>query len=134
MRRDSNPLPPGAEAGKLEAAHIVPFAVGTFADDPSRVANATIWVNVFRNFPALRPSRPEIQALDVNREENIMMMSSTLHSYFGEFQLILEATSTPHRYRTTTFRRFETGAAPRLLPHDGIVTLSSQDPNLLALH
>jgi hypothetical protein len=100
--------PEGYVTGDLQAVHILPFALGVFTNEEERLETSAIWVNIFRCFPDLR-SRLNMTPGDVNREDNMMMMYLPLHSHFGNFKWIFEATDTPHRYRVKTFRRFPTG-------------------------
>lgn len=57
-----------------------------------------------------------------------MAMINPLHEEFGQFHFALEATQTPNRYRLKRFPRFGS-VYTFMLPHDGIVTLTSYDPN-----
>ncbi|PKY01612.1 hypothetical protein P168DRAFT_53065 [Aspergillus campestris IBT 28561] len=125
----------------LEAAHIIPFALGVFQENSAdeRYRHAMIWVNINRYFPDLR-SRMGFSSEDINQEENVMMLVEGLHGQFGSFHFVLEATQTPHRYRVKTFSKFAS-LYLRFLPPDGFVTLTSHDgryplpsPILLAVH
>lgn len=133
--------PPNEPKAPLEAAHIIPFALGTFrSNDPdSRERHATIWVNIHRYFPALR-SRLHFTSEHVNREANVMMLLSPLHGEFGEFRLTFEATQTENRYRVKVFPNFNDGYNV-FLPPNRIVTFMSHDsrwhlpnPFLLQVH
>ncbi|RHZ74970.1 hypothetical protein CDV55_109190 [Aspergillus turcosus] len=135
--QNSDDLPDEALTGPLEAAHILPSVLGGPKDE--RKALSDIWVNLYRYFPALR-SRLKFVLEDINREHNALMMLSPLDREFKAFRLILEATSTPNRYRVKTFPPFAT-AYKGFLPADRSVTLTSQSkryqppsPILLAVH
>ncbi|EAW23906.1 uncharacterized protein NFIA_034740 [Aspergillus fischeri NRRL 181] len=135
---DQNSDPPDeALKGPLEAAHILPSVLGGPKDE--RKASSDALANLYRYFPALR-FRLKFTLEDINREHNAIMMLFPLDREFKAFSLILEATSTPNRYRVKTFPHFAT-AYRGFLPADGLVTLTSQSkrcqppsPILLAVH
>jgi hypothetical protein len=123
----------------LEAAHIIPFALGSFRNDVEQQGLNIVWEAIYRYFPSVR-SRLHLGLADVNGEENVITMYAPLHHEFGAFHFVLEKTETRDRYRVKTFRRFSSFLLP-CLPRDGFVTLRSYDgryplpdPNLLALH
>ncbi|RHZ68287.1 uncharacterized protein CDV56_106471 [Aspergillus thermomutatus] len=129
--------PDEALTGPLEAAHILPSVLGGPKDE--RKALSDVWVNLYRYFPALR-SRLKFTLEDISREHNAIMMLSPLDREFKAFRFILEATSTPNRYRLKTFPHFAT-AYRGFLPADRSVTLTSQSkrclppsPILLGVH
>ncbi|KIN08016.1 hypothetical protein OIDMADRAFT_111057 [Oidiodendron maius Zn] len=131
--------PTGALSGSLEAAHIIPLALGSFKNDVELQGLNIIWEAIYRYFPSIR-SRLHLELEDVNREENVITMYAPLHHEFGIFKFILEQTETRDRYRIKTFKNFSLFLAP-FLPGDGFVTLRSHDgryllpdPSLLALH
>lgn len=125
--------------GPLQAAHIIPFSLGSFRNDIELQGLNIIWEAIYRYFPSIR-SRLHLGPEDVNREENVITMWVPFHMDFGAFHFVLEKTEIRDRYRVKTFREF----SPFLvswLPRDGFVTLRSYDcryplpdPNLLALH
>jgi hypothetical protein len=121
----NSPYPAGGIFGFLDAAHIIPFALGAFKTDDERRQISKVWDNILRYFPSLR-SRLNMSPADVNKEDNIMMMFSPLHVEFGNFEVIFEATETPSRYRLKTFLTFSSALFP-YLPHDRVVTLSCCD-------
>ncbi|KIN05098.1 hypothetical protein OIDMADRAFT_177417 [Oidiodendron maius Zn] len=136
--------PDGYTIGPLQAVHILPFALGSFTNEEGRLETSAIWVNIFRYFPDLR-ARLNMMPGDVNREDNVMMMLSPLHPYFGAFKFIFEATDTPHRYRIKTFPGFPTAFFPHLPQANAYghryVQLRSHDanfpvpnPSFLAVH
>jgi hypothetical protein len=132
-------LPAEAKTGPLDTAHIIPFALGAFRNDDERRQMSIVWVNILRYFPSLR-SRLNMSPADVNREDNIIMLLSPLHTEFGAFDIIFEATETPNRYRLKTFLGFSSGFS-FLLPSDRTVTISRSDnrypvpnPTYLAVH
>lgn len=125
----------------LEAAHIIPFALGVFQENDydDRRRHSETWVSIHRYFPDLR-SRIGFDSEDINNEENVMMMMAFLHREFGDFNFVLEATGTVNRYRIKTFPRFSSVLLHNL-PRDGIVTITSNDgrfplpePHLIAVH
>lgn len=124
----------------LEAAHIIPFALGSFqANDGEAVdRHEKIWVNLRRYFPILRSM--SFTSEQINSEKNILMLDSQLHSIFGQFGLIFEATGTAHRYRIKTFPDTPTGPI-RDLPRNRYVKFRVHkgswelpDPKLLEIH
>jgi hypothetical protein len=118
-------FPRGEPFAPLQAAHILPFALGSFTNDDERRRTSEVWESIFRYFPSLR-STLNMSPEDVNREDNIMMMLTPLHEEFGLFHFVLEDTPTPNRYRLKLFPRFGSAYA-RLLPSN-FVTLTSHDP------
>jgi len=125
--------------GSLNAAHIIPFALGSFSNEVERQQINAIWGAIYRYFPSIR-SRLQLEIADVNREENILTLYRPLHELFGAFHIVLEKTETRDRYHLKTFGTISGVLAPHL-PRDGIVTLRSHDgryplpdPSLLALH
>lgn len=118
-------FPPDETISILQAVHILPFALGTFTNDDERRQTSALWVNIFRYFPSLR-STLNISPEDVNREDNIMMMSTPLYEEFGLFHFVLENTQTPNRYRIKLFPRFASLYTP-LLPSNRVITLTSHD-------
>jgi hypothetical protein len=135
----NSPYPAGAIFAPLDATHIIPFALGAFKTDDERRQISEVWVNILRYFPSLR-SRLNMSPADVNKEDNIMMMLSSLHVEFGNFEVIFEATETPNRYRLKTFPTFSSYFLSSL-PSDKVVTLTCCDnryplpnPIYLAVH
>jgi hypothetical protein len=51
---------------------------------------------------------------NLNQERNVMMLDSQLHTEFGQFKLIFEATGLPHQYRIKTFADTATGPIQNL--------------------
>lgn len=128
--------PPGARTADLEAAHIIPFALGSFPED-ERLLHGQIWTSLYRYFPTIRDLFHHSEEV-VNRIDNVMMMVSPLHREFGRFSFILEETSVSGRYRVKIFPRFRS-LYQSLMPDFTIV--ASHDarypaPNtfLLAVH
>ncbi|KXG45690.1 uncharacterized protein PGRI_034570 [Penicillium griseofulvum] len=128
--------PPGARTADLEAAHIIPFALGSFPED-ERLRHRQIWQCLYRYFPTIRDLFHRSDE-DVNRIDNVMMMVSPLHREFGRFSFVLEETSVSGRYRVKIFPRFRNIYQP-LMPD--FTTVASHDPrypapnkSLLAVH
>jgi len=136
----SHPHPPNVATHPLEAAHILPFALGSFkaSDGQSVDQHTTIWVNLLRYFPALREMA--FTSEEINSEKNVLMLNSVLHAEFGQFRMIFEETEVIHQYHIKTFP--EISSVPiRDLPSDRIVRFtvhkgSSElpDPYLLKIH
>ncbi|CAG7995831.1 unnamed protein product [Penicillium salamii] len=132
--------PPNAITIHLEAAHIIPFALGDFdankRDSVDR--NSTIWANLNRYFPVLRNMSFTLE--QINEEKNVLMLDSQIHTEFGQFRLIFEATGIQNQYRIKTFE--DTATAPiRDLPKSGFVKFKVDkgnwelpDPELLKIH
>ncbi|KAJ6029924.1 uncharacterized protein N7446_001012 [Penicillium canescens] len=132
--------PQNAITTHLEAAHIIPFALGSFqANDGEAVdRNAKIWVNLRRYFPVLR--NMSFTSERINSEKNVLMLDSQLHTEFGQFRLIFEATGVAHQYRIKTFPDTATGPI-RNLPKNRHVKFKVHkgswelpDPKLLGIH
>ncbi|KAJ5129273.1 uncharacterized protein N7515_005312 [Penicillium bovifimosum] len=124
----------------LEAAHIIPSALGSFqANDGEAVdRHAKIWVNLRRYFPVLR--NMSFTSEQINLEKNVLMLDSQLHTEFGQFRLIFEATGVAHQYRIKTFPDTATGPI-RNLPKNRLTKFRVHkgswelpDPNLLEIH
>ncbi|KAF7713037.1 Uncharacterized protein PECH_002164 [Penicillium ucsense] len=98
-----HPYPQNAKTARLEAAHIIPFALGSFDIKSGEAVDrhAKIWVNLRRYFPALR--RISFTSEQINSEKNVMMLDALIHAEFGQFNLIFEATGIAHQYRIKTF-------------------------------
>ncbi|KAJ5682021.1 uncharacterized protein N7477_001961 [Penicillium maclennaniae] len=132
--------PKNAETTFLEAAHIIPFALGSFQikDGEAVDRHATIWVNLRRYFPVL--STMSFTSEQINSEKNILMLDAQIHRLFGEFSLIFEATGIAHQYRIKTFP--EAATIPlKALPRSRVVKFRVHkgnwelpDPRLLAIH
>ncbi|CAI7635089.1 unnamed protein product [Penicillium viridicatum] len=120
--------PSGEHSGTLQAVHIIPFALGRFTNDDERRHTSEVWANIFRYFPALNDTL-NMPPEGVNHESNMMMMIAPLHEEFARFHFVLEATETPNRYRLKQFPRFASDYTTIFFPRDGIVTLTSHDPN-----
>ncbi|KXG48990.1 uncharacterized protein PGRI_028600 [Penicillium griseofulvum] len=118
--------PPGEPTGILRAVHILPFALRSFTNDDERRETSQVWATIFRYFPSLR-STLNMSPEDVNREDDIMMMTTPIHEEFGLFHFVFEDTTTPNCYHLKLFPRFGSGYIP-LLPSNRIVTLTSHDP------
>jgi hypothetical protein len=132
--------PQNAMTTHLEPAHIIPFALGSFQTNDGEAVdrNATIWVNLRRYFPVLR--NMSFTSERINSEENVLTLDSQIHTEFGQFRLIFEATGVTHQYRIKTFPDTATGPI-RNLPrnrhvkfrvHKGSCELP--DPRLLGIH
>lgn len=117
-------FPSGEPDGVVQAAHIIPFALGRFKSNDERQHTSKVWVNIFRYFPAL--GALNLSPDDVNRENNMMSLITPLYEEFGRFHFVLEATLTPNWYRLKHFPRFAS-VYRFLLPRDGIVTLTNYD-------
>lgn len=136
----NDPHPNNVSTSHLEAAHIIPFALGLFQANDNAVVDrhAIIWVNLRRYFPALCDM--SFTSEQINLEKNILMLDSMLHKEFGGFRLAFKATSTPHRYKIKTFK--DTATVPkRFLPKNRTVNLRVHkgewdlpDPELLNIH
>ncbi|KUM55595.1 hypothetical protein ACN42_g11656 [Penicillium freii] len=136
----SHAHPRNAITTHLEAAHIILFALGSFqANDGEAVdRHAKIWVNLRRYFPILRDI--SFTSEQINSEKNVLMLDSQLHTEFGQFRLIFEATGVAHQYRIKTFPDTATGPI-RNLPKSRLVKFRVHkgswklpDPKLLEIH
>lgn len=132
--------PRNAITTHLEAAHIIPYALGSFEAKSGEAVDrhAKIWVMLRRYFPILR--RMTLTSENLNQERNVIMLDSQLHTEFGQFRLIFEATGLPHQYRIKTFADTATGPVQnlprnrlaRFRVHKGRWELP--DPRLLEIH
>ncbi|KAJ5617297.1 hypothetical protein N7537_002411 [Penicillium hordei] len=136
----SHAHPRNAITTHLEAAHIIPFALGSFqANDGEAVdRHAKIWVNLRRYFPVLR--NMSFTSEQINSEKNVLMLDAPLHMEFGQFRLIFEETGVAHQYRIKTFPDTATGPI-RNLPKSRLVKFRVHkgrrelpDPKLLGIH
>ncbi|CAI7654323.1 unnamed protein product [Penicillium glandicola] len=136
----SHAHPKNAITTHLEAAHVIPFALGSFQADNSEAVNrhAKIWVNLMRYFPVLRSI--SFTSEQINSEKNVLMLDSQLHTEFGQFRLIFEATGVTNQYRIKTFPDTATGPI-RNLPRNRLVNFRVHkgswelpDPKLLQIH
>ncbi|KAJ5583306.1 hypothetical protein N7535_001926 [Penicillium sp. DV-2018c] len=95
--------PPNAPTAILEAAHIIPFALGSSRASDGEAVNrhASIWVNLRRYFPVLREM--SFTSEQVNSEKNMMMLEQLVHKQFGQFNIVFEAAGVPHQYRIKAF-------------------------------
>ncbi|KAJ5802090.1 uncharacterized protein N7503_004540 [Penicillium pulvis] len=123
--------------GPLEAAHIIPFTLGRYYTDDERRYLSCVWVNIFRYFPSVR-ARLNLSLGDINRIDNMMMLTPFCHAEFGAFRFVLEETPTPNRYRVKKFPRIS-GYYSRMLPP--VMTFINYDPQhalpnpeLIAVH
>lgn len=99
----SHAHPPNALTTHLEAAHIIPFALGSFqAQDGSDMDRNTIWVNLKQYFPVLH--NMSFTSAQINSEKNILMLDMQLRREYGQFRLVFEETGLVHQYRIKTFR------------------------------
>ncbi|KAJ5263782.1 hypothetical protein N7478_011387 [Penicillium angulare] len=96
--------PRNARIAPLEAAHIIPVALGSFDKyDPESVTrHRTLWNTFARYFPAVE--RYCQDSTLINEERNILTLTSTQHREFGEFRLVLEETRVVNQYKVKTFR------------------------------
>ncbi|KAI9925089.1 hypothetical protein ASPWEDRAFT_72238 [Aspergillus wentii DTO 134E9] len=131
--------PSNVITANLEAAHVIPFALGIFKNENERQRIATIWTYLHRYFPCLL-SRIGFDYESLNKVENVMMLEKLLHGEFGAFNWTLEATETVNYYTIKTFPRLPTilqfhlpaNRSIQLKSHDGRWPLP--DPSLLAVH
>lgn len=132
--------PHNAPTTYLEAAHIIPFALGSFQPNDRQAVDrqATIWVNLRRYFPVLR--QLSFTSEQINSEKNVLMLSMMLHKEFGQFRVIFEATGVTHQYRIKSFPDAVTDAIQNL-PRNRLVTFRVHkgnwelpDPELLKIH
>jgi hypothetical protein len=136
----SHTHPRNALTTHLEAAHIIPFALGSFQANNGEAVDrhAKIWVNLRHYFPVLR--NMSFTSEQINSEKNVLMLDSQLRTEFGQFRLIFEATGVAHQYRIKTFP--DTATAPiRNLPKNRLVKFRVHkgswelpDPKLLEIH
>ncbi|CDM34954.1 unnamed protein product [Penicillium roqueforti FM164] len=140
MYSQAHAYPPNVLTTSLEAAHIIPFAFGSFQANNSESVdrNTKIWVNLRRYFPALRNMSftPE----QINSEKNILMLDAEIHKEFGQFRIIFEATGVTHQYRIKTFSGISTRTL-RDLPQSRLVYFTVHngswelpDPQILEMH
>ncbi|KAJ5915759.1 hypothetical protein N7454_010900 [Penicillium verhagenii] len=134
---DHDSRPADALTSDLEAVHILPFGLGNFREDERR-RHALIWNCLYRYFPAIRNLLQRSNE-NVNRVDNVMMLTASLHSEFGRFNLVLEESTVSGRYRVKTLPQFRNSFLRPHMPE--FVTLESPDsrypsPNsvFLALH
>ncbi|KAJ5575562.1 hypothetical protein N7535_002488 [Penicillium sp. DV-2018c] len=136
----SHAHPKNAPTAYLEAAHIIPFALGSFQSNDSEAVHrhATIWVNLRRYFPVLR--RLSFTSEDINSEKNVLMLDMVLHKEFGQFRVIFEATGLANQYRVKNFPEAVTGAIENL-PRNRLIRFRVHkgncelpDPALLKIH
>lgn len=135
-----HPYPQNAKTARLEAAHIILFALGSFDAKSGEAVDrhAKIWVNLRRYFPALR--RMSFTSEQINSEKNVMMLDALIHAEFGQFKLIFEATGIAHQYRIKTFPGIPTRSIEGL-PRNRLVKFRVHKgrwelphPKLLELH
>ncbi|KAI2732013.1 hypothetical protein CBS147332_1152 [Penicillium roqueforti] len=86
-----------------ECAHIVPFSLATWRDQPEPHAKNIIWTNLIRHFPALE-TRISFSRDNINDTMNAMTMTHDLHFYFGRFYFAFEETQVPNKYRLQVYR------------------------------
>ncbi|KAJ5935627.1 hypothetical protein N7466_005174 [Penicillium verhagenii] len=135
----SHPHPQGAPTTYLEAAHIIPFTLGSFRHDDFEAVDryATIWVNLSHYFPMLR--QISFTSEHINSEKNILMLSMMVHKEFGQFRIIFEATGVTNQYRIKAFPDAVSDAV-HFLPRNRLVKFRSRkgwevpDPALLKIH
>ena len=124
---------------RLEAAHIIPFALARFSSKPERHRLLTIWANIYRCFPDVH-SRLNFRVENINDTQNVMMLIAPLHADFSSFNLALEPMEAPDTYKIKLFPNFSR-AYRTFLPADGIVKFTNHgsthplpSPILLGLH
>lgn len=129
--------PPDALTAYLQAAHIIPFGIGSSRED-ERYPHSQVWNCLYRYFPTIRDLFHHNNQ-DVNRYDNVMMIAASMHQDFGRFLLILEETDVSDRYRVKTFPEFGEQYLRPYIPE--FVVLTSHDPQypvpnklLLAVH
>ncbi|KAJ5938681.1 hypothetical protein N7466_001815 [Penicillium verhagenii] len=132
---DSRPV--DAHTSDLEAVYILPFGLGNFQKDERR-RHALIWNCLYRYFPPIRNFFHRSDE-SVNRVDNVMMLTASLHAEFGRFNLVLEESTISGRYRVKTFPQFHNTFLRQFIPD--FITIDSPDsqypsPNslFLALH
>ncbi|KAL2000853.1 hypothetical protein VTN02DRAFT_2541 [Thermoascus thermophilus] len=79
-----------------EAAHIIPFCLGSFSTE-TRHENAKIWDVLYRCFPDLE-NRLAFNHHKINDPINAITLIPNLHAEFGAFHMALE----PTRMSTTS--------------------------------
>jgi hypothetical protein len=133
--------PRNAMTTHLRAAHIIPVALESFqCDEDGKMGDkaADIWVQLRHYFPTIRDMG--FTSTQINSEMNMMMLDAHLHSEFGQFRLLFEATGVSNQYRIKTFS--DTVTMPiQYLPRDRIVKFRVHNgnwelpnPKLLQLH
>ena len=133
--------PDNVTTGSLQAAHIIPFSLGSFnrnsKDDVRRHSN--IWVNINRYFPSL--VRMGFNSEHLNDERNVMMIDKLLHDEFGAFRFCFVATGKKdNQYYMRTYKDTISSQLGHL-PADRIMTFRSHEekwdlpnPELLRIH
>ena len=134
-----DPSRPMSLHARLQAAHILPFSLGMFRNNDERCLTASVWVNIYRYFPALR-SRLNFENHDTNSIQNMLILTEPLHRDFRMFNFALEGTNIPDQYRIKKFHRLD-GVSNLTMPSSGVVTLTCHDPQyplpdpiLLSIH
>lgn len=116
--------PPNALTTHLQAAHILPFALGSREINDSEAVkvdgHSNLWFNLMRYFPIL--GSISFTSEQINLERNALTLDSQLYMEFSQSRLIFEATGVAHQYRIKTFP--DTATAPiRDLPQSRLVKL-----------
>jgi hypothetical protein len=130
--------PRNAPTTHLEAAYIIPFALGSFQANTEDDKHLHVWNNLTKYFPVL--NRMSFERKHLNSEKNILMLDMQLSREFGQFRLIFEETGLAHQYRIKTFR--DTATVPiQNLPRNCLVKFRVHkgqwdlpDPQLLKIH
>jgi hypothetical protein len=132
--------PDGARTTSLQAAHIIPFSLGSFnhkdKNDVKRHHNT--WVSINRYFPSLVKMGNDSESLI--DERNLMMLDKLIHDELGAFRFAFIATGIANQYEIKTYK--DTFSAQfHHLPADRIVMFCLHegnwdlpDPELLRIH
>ncbi|RAL14451.1 uncharacterized protein BO97DRAFT_270436 [Aspergillus homomorphus CBS 101889] len=146
-------IPPGTNISDVEAAHILPLALGVDAfdrryQDDDRRRRSTVWTNLYRYFPTLK-SGLDFGPESINDERNVMMVTRAIHYEMGRYKIILEEMETEikqqhqpqHRYTIKALKGCRS-TTKDMLPADGVVAFTTQpdtryarpDPYLIKVH
>ncbi|KAJ5984272.1 hypothetical protein N7481_006371 [Penicillium waksmanii] len=133
-------IPDDDDTANLEAAHILPFNLGSFNRNDSQevLKHANTWVNINRYFPTLKTM--SFTSEHLNAEKNAMMLDRTLHFEFSAFRMCFVATGIRNQYHIKTFKDIPSQAL-KCLPTNRLATFQSHsgswelpDPELLRIH
>ncbi|KAK2788760.1 hypothetical protein FQN52_006516 [Onygenales sp. PD_12] len=117
--------------GQLEAAHIIPFAYGSWdksSDAPEHIVRA--WEVLYRCFPKVREAGMQVK--NINSLSNGISLRYDIHLQFGEFSIAFKPTDTDNVYELKVFPSYPTGLRPTL-PEGPVEFTTAEDAQDLEL-
>ncbi|KAJ5899715.1 hypothetical protein N7495_004459 [Penicillium taxi] len=97
---DEKKMPTGFQGDTCDTqcAHILPFLLSTFNNDPKARERPEVWTAIIWCFPILDDLAVLFTHNDINDHRNLISMDKEVHDRFGQFKFSLVATGLQDQY------------------------------------